>query len=63
MIEQWPDQRSAQERSDYIQSMLREMPMLGQEWNTVKEGLLLRVDGDLKPSEAKAYEMAFEAQG
>ncbi|MGQ9407383.1 hypothetical protein [Mycolicibacterium gilvum] len=63
MIEQWPDQRSAQERSDYIQSMLREMPMLGQEWNTVKEGLLLRVDGDLRPSEAKAYEMAFEAQG
>ncbi|EUA38551.1 pGRS-family protein [Mycobacterium avium subsp. avium 2285 (R)] len=59
MIEQWSDQASAQERSDYIQSMLREMPMLGQEWNTVNGGLLLRVTGELKPSEAKQYETAF----
>lgn len=63
MIEQWPDQIAAQKRADYIQSMLRSMPMLGQEWNTVKGSLLLRVAGDLKPSEAKAYETAFEAQG
>ena len=59
MIEQWPDQAAAQRRADYIQSMLKSMPMLGQEWNTVKGGLLLRVAGDLKPSEAKAYETAF----
>lgn len=59
MIEQWPDQAAAQRRADYIQAMLREMPMLGQEWNTVKGALLLRVAGELKPSEAKAYESAF----
>lgn len=59
MIEQWPDQAAAQNRADYIQSMLKSMPMLGQEWNTIKGGLLLRVAGELKPSEAKAYETAF----
>ncbi len=59
MIEQWPDQAAAQSRADYIQSMLKSMPMLGQEWNTVKGGMLLRVAGDLKPSEARTYETAF----
>lgn len=58
-IEQWPDEAAAQKRSDYIQAMLESMPMLGQEWNTVNGGLLLRVSGELKPSEAKAYETAF----
>ncbi|MEH3129883.1 MAG: hypothetical protein PGN27_07985 [Mycolicibacterium neoaurum] len=59
MIEQWPDQAAAQNRADYIQSTLKSMPMLGQEWNTVNGSLLLRVAGELKPSEAKAYETAF----
>lgn len=59
MIEQWPDQAAAQSRADYIQAMRREMPMLGQEWDTVRGDLLLRVTGALKPSEAKAYESAF----
>lgn len=59
MIEQWPDQAAAQKRSDYVQAMLESMPMLGQEWNTVNGGLLLRVTGELKPSDAKAYEAAF----
>lgn len=59
MIEQWPDQAAAQNRADYIQSMLKSMPMLGQEWDTVEGDLLLRVAGELKPSEAKAYETAF----
>lgn len=59
MIEQWPDQATAQNRKDYIQSVLKPMPMLGQEWNTVEGDLLLRVSGELKPSEAKAYETAF----
>lgn len=59
MIEQWPDQAAAQRRADYIQAMRRDMPMLGQEWSTVKDDLLLRVNGDLKPSEASAYEAAF----
>lgn len=59
MIEQWPDEAAAQNRSDYIQSILKSMPTLGPEWNTVRGGLLLRVAGELKPSEAKAYEAAF----
>lgn len=59
MVEQWPDQTAAQDRADYIQSTLKSMPMLGQEWNTVRGGLLLRVAGELRPSEAKAYETAF----
>lgn len=59
MVEQWPDQAAAQKRADYIQSMLTSMPALGQEWDHVRGGLLLRVSGALKPSEADAYREAF----
>lgn len=59
MIEQWPDQAAAQKRSDYIQTLRESMPMLGQEWNTINGGLLLRVSGELKPSDAQAYEATF----
>lgn len=62
MIEQWPDQAAAQARADYIQSMRRAMPMLGQEWDTVRGNLLLRVAGTLKPSEAEGYESALTNQ-
>jgi hypothetical protein len=63
MIEQWPDQAAAQRRADYIQAMLREMPMLGEEWNTIKGGLLLRVAGELNPSEAQAYDVGRAVPG
>jgi serine/threonine-protein kinase len=42
MVEQWPDQAAAQNRAAYIQSVLKSMPMLGQEWDMVRGGLLLR---------------------
>ena len=59
MIEEWPDEESAQRRSDYIQSVRKNMPMLGQEYGTVRGNLLLRVSGELKPSQSREYEEAF----
>jgi hypothetical protein len=61
IIEQWPDQAAAQRRDDYVQSILRTMPMVGQQWTAVKGNLLLRVTGQLKPSAAEAYKAAFTA--
>jgi serine/threonine protein kinase, bacterial len=58
-IEQWPDRWAAQRRADYIQEVDRSMPIAGQEWTTVKQNLLLRVTGKLKPSEAQSYQAAF----
>jgi serine/threonine-protein kinase len=58
-IEQWPDRWAAQRRADYIQQVDRSMPTVGQEWTTVKQNLLLRVTGKLKPSEAQSYQAPF----
>jgi serine/threonine-protein kinase len=58
-IEQWPDRWAAQRRADFIQQMDRPMPIVGQEWTTVKQNLLLRVTGKLKLSEAQGYQAAF----
>lgn len=60
MVEQWPTQADAQARSAYIQSILKRMPALGTEYDTVKGGLLLRVTGILPPSVAAGYKTAFE---
>lgn len=59
MVEQWPSESAAEKRSEYIQGILKEAPILGNEYNTVKGDLLLRVSGSLKPSEAEAYKEAF----
>ncbi len=59
MVEQWPDHASAQARADYIQRVLKGAPMLGQEYDTVRGDVLLRVSGDLKPSEAERYKEVF----
>ncbi|CAJ1506368.1 serine/threonine-protein kinase [[Mycobacterium] kokjensenii] len=61
-IEQWPDQAAAQRRSAYLQAV-RQGGILGREWNTIRGPLLLRVAGDMKPSEAKEYETAFLSGG
>ncbi len=58
-IEEWPSRRAAQERSEYIQSLLSGSSMLGSEWNTVRGHLLLRVSGSMKPSDADRYEDVF----
>ena len=59
MIERWPSNADAKARMDYIQGILKSMPALGTEYDYVRGNLLLRVGGDLKPSQAKAYETAF----
>ncbi|KQY62403.1 hypothetical protein [Nocardioides sp. Root140] len=61
-IEEWPSRKEAQERSDYIQSLQSGSSMLGSEWNTVRGKLLLRVTGNMKPSEAEGYAEIFESE-
>lgn len=58
-IEQWPTPADAKARMDYIQGILKDSPMLGSEYDYLRGGLLLRVDGALKPSAAAAYKTAF----
>jgi hypothetical protein len=58
-VEQWPDAAAAQQRADYIKEMKSSMPILGTEYATLRDNLLLRVSGKLKPSEAEAYKAAF----
>lgn len=62
-VERWPDAEAAQARIDDIQQKLRTYG-LGAEWDYVVGRLVVRVAGDLKPSEAKAYEsVATSARG
>jgi hypothetical protein len=58
-IEVWDDEDAAKERSEYIQGLLEDMPMLGSEYHYIDGGMLLRVSGQLKPTEAEEYEGAF----
>ena len=58
-IEQWPDEAAAQGRATYIKTLLSSAPILGTEYQTVKGNLVLRVSGQLKPSEAQEYIRAF----
>lgn len=58
-VEQWPDENAAQKRAEYIQQVRATVPLVGQEWTTVKDSLVLRVTGELKPSDAEAYKTAF----
>lgn len=62
MVEQWGSHADAQQRSDYIQKILKASPVLGSEYDTVQGSFLLRVAGDLKPSQAKTYASLFEKQ-
>ena len=58
-IEVFEDESAAQDRSDYIQNILKDSPMLGTEYNYVNGAALLRVSGEIKPSVASQYETAF----
>lgn len=58
-IEVFASPEEAQARSDYIQAMLKEAPVLGSEYNTVVGPALLRVSGKVKPSVATQYADAF----
>lgn len=57
-IEQWPNQKDAQARADYIQGILKASPMLGSEYDYVSGNLLLRVTGKLSADQAAAYKAA-----
>ncbi|WP_133766738.1 hypothetical protein [Amnibacterium kyonggiense] len=62
MVEQWGSPADAKQRSEYIQKILKASPVLGSEYDTVQGSFLLRVAGDLKPSQAKTYASLFEEQ-
>ncbi|WP_123026271.1 hypothetical protein [Mycolicibacterium stellerae] len=57
-VEQWPDAASAQQRADYLETGLSAAPILGTEYNTLQDNLLLRVSGKLSPSVADQYQAA-----
>ena len=59
-IEIWPSQADAQNRSNYIQGILKDTPAFGTEYHAVNGNALLRVTGKVKPSVAKGYQEAFE---
>ena len=60
VVEVFENAEDAQTRSDYIQGILKEGgPAFGTEYHHLDENVLLRVSGELKPSQAKAYEAAF----
>jgi hypothetical protein len=60
-IEEWPSQEDAEKRSDYIQDLQTGSSLLGSEWNTVRDNLLLRVTGNMNPSDAEAYADVFKS--
>lgn len=60
-IEEWPSQEDAEKRSNYIQELQSGSGLLGSEWNTVRDNLLLRVTGNLDPSDAEAYADVFKS--
>lgn len=59
-LEVWPDKASATDRSEFIQGALKEADgFLGTEYHYQSGGYLLRVYGEIKPSDAKVYEQLF----
>ena len=60
-IEQWATKSDAKSRSAYIEKLLKASPILGSEYDVVRDGFLMRVAGKLKPSQEEAYAKAFTA--
>lgn len=58
-IEVFATPEAAKERSEYIQGLQKDAPMLGSEYNYLNGPALLRVSGDIKPTVAAEYEAAF----
>jgi hypothetical protein len=59
-IEEWPVADAAQQRAEYIATLQEEAPILGSEYHYLDGAVLVRVSGELKPSEAEEYEAAVE---
>lgn len=60
-IEVWPTSADAADRAAYIMGILDESPIFGTEYHSVSGVYLLRVSGEIVPSEASTYEDAFLA--
>lgn len=60
-VERWASTKDAKARAADIQEKLKAYG-LGAEYDYVRGGLILRVAGDLKPSQAKKYEAAFAGE-
>lgn len=60
-VEVFETAEQAQARSDYIQGIIDDAPILGREYLTVSGTAVLRVSGELSPRVAAAYEAAFLA--
>jgi hypothetical protein len=58
-VEMFDSKPSAVRRSDYIQGILEDAPMLGTEYDYVRGKVLLRISGELPPSIAAEYKAAF----
>lgn len=59
-IEIWGDAAAAQARMDYVQGILGSTTVLGTEYDYVRGNAIIRVTGELKPSEAAEYEAAID---
>jgi hypothetical protein len=59
-VEIWGDPAAAQARMDYIQGILGSTTVLGTEYDYVRGNAIIRVTGELKPSEAAEYEAAID---
>lgn len=55
-VEEWPDAEAAKVRADFIAALQKDSPILGSEYHYLNGPVLVRVSGELKPSEAKEYE-------
>ena len=58
-VEVWSSNADANARAKYIQTLQKGSAMLGSEWDYIGGGVLVRVSGKLKPSEAKNYNKVF----
>jgi hypothetical protein len=60
-VEVWPNAADAAARMKYVQEQLKQMPMLGTEYDYQAGPALLRVHGTVKPSIARTYQRAWRA--
>jgi hypothetical protein len=60
-VERWASTKDAKARAADIRQKLKAYG-LGAEYDYVRDGLVLRVSGDIKPSQAKKYEAAFAGE-
>lgn len=60
-LERWRSNGDAKDRVADIQKKLKDYG-LGAEYDYIRDGLVLRLSGALKPSQAKAYKAAFAGE-